>query len=69
MWITYAGMLTLGVHYKNPNERLPSVVKFCDYASAGDTWQEDSAYRVWLPTVLPLPERCGKTEKGNSHQL
>ena len=69
MWITYAGLLTLGSHYKNDNERLPSVVKFCDYASAGNTWDSTSAYRVWLPTVLPLPERGGATEKGNSHQL
>ena len=38
-------------------------MKFCDYASAGDTWQEDSAYRVWLPTVLPLPERGEKNKE------
>ena len=44
-------------------------VAFTDFASAGNTWDRTSAYRVWLPTVLPLPERGGATEKGNSHQL
>ena len=24
-------------------------VHFCDFASAGNTWEHDDAYRVWLP--------------------
>ena len=49
LWITYAGFLNLGTHHKNWNEKLPNVVQFCDYASAGNTWSPASAYRVWLP--------------------
>ena len=27
-------------------------VAFTDYASAGNTWMQDSSYRVWLPLEL-----------------
>ena len=49
LWITYGGFLNLGTHHKNYNERLPNMVHFCDYASAGATWSQESFYRVWLP--------------------
>ena len=31
-----------------------SMVRFCDYASAGHTWTADSMLRVWLPQPLDL---------------
>ena len=31
-----------------------AMLRFCDYASAGDTWGEDSTLRVWLPQPLNL---------------
>ncbi len=31
-------------------------VRMCDCASAGRTWSEDSALRVWLPQPLNLEE-------------
>ena len=49
MYFTAAGLLMTGVHTKNPGERYPSVVNFCDYASAGNTWSDDSYYNVWIP--------------------
>ena len=30
----------------------PARVAFTDYASAGNTWMQDSSYRVWLPLEL-----------------
>ena len=30
----------------------PTQVKFCDFASAGNTWADDVRYRVWLPETL-----------------
>lgn len=30
------------------------MVRFCDYASAGQTWSKDSTLRVWLPQPLNL---------------
>ena len=32
------------------------LVRICDYASAGRTWSEESALRVWLPQPLDLAE-------------
>ncbi len=26
--------------------------RFCDFASAGNNWSEDSRYRVWIPQKL-----------------
>ncbi|MCX6901048.1 MAG: glycoside hydrolase family 127 protein [Verrucomicrobia bacterium] len=30
------------------------MLRFCDYASSGHTWKEDSTLRVWLPQPLDL---------------
>jgi hypothetical protein len=32
--------------------RNPKQVNFCDFASAGNTWGEDSRYKVWIPQTL-----------------
>jgi hypothetical protein len=32
------------------------LLRFCDYASAGHTWGEDSTLRVWLPQPLNLAD-------------
>jgi len=29
-------------------------IRFCDFASAGDTWKEESLYRVWLRIPLSV---------------
>ena len=49
LWTTVACALPLGSHLDNPEMRRPRMVRFCDYASAGNTWSQDSFYRVWLP--------------------
>ncbi|MFA6563232.1 MAG: beta-L-arabinofuranosidase domain-containing protein [Verrucomicrobiia bacterium] len=33
-----------------------TMLRFCDYASAGHTWKEDSTLRVWLPQPLDLAQ-------------
>ena len=48
-YATFMGLFPTGVHTKNAGERYPSVIEFCDYASAGNTWGDDSSFRVWLP--------------------
>ena len=48
-YTTYAGLFATGVHTKNKGEQYPTVIDFCDYASAGNTWGDDSTFRVWLP--------------------
>ncbi len=32
---------------------LPDVVRFTDYASAGNLWTPGNRYRVWLPELIP----------------
>ena len=41
---------------KFPEGALPETVFFCDYASAGNTWDRDHYYRTWFP------EEYGPTE-------
>lgn len=54
-YATFVGLMMTGVHTKNAGERYPAVIDFCDYASAGNTWGDDSSFRVWLP-IEKTPE-------------
>ena len=45
----YTASLPLGAHAENPDGALPSTVRFCDYASAGNAWRRDNYYRTWFP--------------------
>ena len=47
--MAFAAVLPLGAHSENPDGALPSVVRFCDYASAANLWRPDNACRLWLP--------------------
>ena len=51
VWMSFTAPLVLGTdledEFKNPKQ-----VSFCDFASAGNTWGEDSRYLVWIPTTL-----------------
>ena len=49
MWMNWALPLPMGAHRESMEKRLPDIVRFCDYASAGGTWDSSSSYRVWLP--------------------
>jgi hypothetical protein len=50
IYLTCTGNLELGHHYDAGKGKVHTkAVRFCDYASAGNTWDERSAYRVWLP--------------------
>ena len=50
-WLAFAAALPTGSHSESTRDWLPSVVSFCDFASAGRTWDDASAYRVWLPML------------------
>jgi DUF1680 family protein len=51
IWMSFTAPLMLGTdlegEFKNPKQ-----VSFCDFASAGNTWGEDSRYLVWIPKTL-----------------
>lgn len=48
MWMAFTGILPIGVHTENPEGRYPEAVFFCDYASAGNTWNRDDHYQTWF---------------------
>jgi len=45
MYLATTGLITMGVHYNHP----PRPIGFCDFASAGNTDDGRSFYRVWFP--------------------
>jgi hypothetical protein len=49
IWMAFSATLPIGSHHENPEGALPSTVFFCDYASAGNTWQRENYYRTWFP--------------------
>lgn len=49
IWMAFSATLPIGSHHENPEGALPATVSFCDYASAGNTWQRDNYYRTWFP--------------------
>ena len=49
MWMAFSATLPIGSHHENPEGANPETVFFCDYASAGNTWQRDNCYRTWFP--------------------
>ena len=46
-WICVSVPLQIGMNLETPEGRTPRPIHFCDFASAGNTWKEDSLYRVW----------------------
>jgi hypothetical protein len=51
IWMSFTAPLVLGTNLEG-EFRNPKQVHFCDFASAGNTWSEDSRYRVWIPQTL-----------------
>ncbi|MDD4516800.1 MAG: glycoside hydrolase family 127 protein [Massilibacteroides sp.] len=49
-WMTFTAPLVLGTDLEG--HRDPINVRFCDFASAGNTWDKNIRYRVWLPKTL-----------------
>jgi hypothetical protein len=51
IWMSFVAPVVLGTDLEG-EFRNPRQVNFCDFASAGNTWGEDSRYRVWIPKTL-----------------
>jgi len=51
IWMSFTAPLLLGTdlegYFSNTLQ-----INFCDFASAGNTWDEDSRYLVWIPQTL-----------------
>ena len=52
IWMAFAAYLPMGAHSESPDNVHPQVVRFCDFASAGNTWSDESSCRVWIPVEL-----------------
>lgn len=50
-WMAFTAPLVLGTDLEG-EMRAPRQIGFCDFGSAGNTWETDSRYRVWLPATL-----------------
>lgn len=51
VWMSFTAPLVLGTDLEG-EFRNPKQVNFCDFASAGNTWGEDSRYLVWIRKTL-----------------
>ncbi|MFO7937295.1 MAG: glycoside hydrolase family 127 protein [Kiritimatiellia bacterium] len=52
IWMTFTTDLKTGINLESKNARKPKKVHFCDFASAGNTWDDESLYRVWQRTAI-----------------
>jgi DUF1680 family protein len=55
IWMSFTAPLVLGTDLEGDFRR-PRQVNFCDFASAGNTWGEDSRYAVWIPQTMNVME-------------
>ncbi|MDR3093467.1 MAG: glycoside hydrolase family 127 protein, partial [Bacteroidales bacterium] len=46
IWMAFTAPLVLGSTYEGGK---PKQVHFCDFPSAGNTWEPDVRYKVWIP--------------------
>ena len=51
IWLGFTAKVVVGTNLEREFGD-PREVHFCDFASAGNTWNSDSRYRVWLPRSL-----------------
>ena len=50
IWMAFETRMPTGTYANGEAEY--STVRFCDFASAGNTWNRSERYRVWLPKTL-----------------
>ena len=51
IWMAFTVPMVTGTNLEG-EFRNPRQVHLCDFASAGNTWGEDSRYRVWIKKTL-----------------
>jgi hypothetical protein len=59
MWMCFTAPLILGTDLEGEYAS-PRQVRFCDFSSAGNTWDHNSRYRVWIPQTLDVKLVSGK---------
>ncbi len=51
IWLSFTAPLKLGTGIASTTNP-PVQIHFCDFGSAGNTWDQNTRYRVWLPEPL-----------------
>ena len=51
IWMAYTAPCKMGTDLEGEGA-IPQPIHFCDFASAGNTWDPTTRYRVWLPKTL-----------------
>jgi DUF1680 family protein len=51
VWLSFTAPLKLGTGIASTKDTA-SLIHFCDFSSAGNTWDKNSRYKVWLPEPL-----------------
>jgi hypothetical protein len=51
VWMSFTAPMVRGTNMEG-EFRTPRQVNLCDFASAGNSWGEESRYRTWLPQTL-----------------
>ena len=56
VWLSFTAPLKLGTGISATDDP-PKQIGFCDFGSAGNTWRQDTHYRVWLPKPLDVRKK------------
>jgi hypothetical protein len=51
IWMSFTAPLVLGTDLEGEAKN-PKQIHFCDFGSAGNTWAQESRYRVWIKQTL-----------------
>ncbi|MDD5053137.1 MAG: hypothetical protein PHO27_10440 [Sulfuricurvum sp.] len=51
VWMAFTAPLFLGTDLEGKFKK-PLQIHFCYFSSAGNTWEQSSRYRVWIPKTL-----------------
>lgn len=47
IWLAFTAKLRVGINLESDETKIPRPVHFCDFASAGNVWNDSALYRVW----------------------
>ena len=51
-WLDLKVPMVLGANLEDDAEKAVRLIHFCDFASAGNDWDRNGRYRVWIPRTL-----------------
>ena len=51
-WLDLQVPMVLGANLEDDAEKAVRLIHFCEFASAGDDWDRNGRYRVWIPRTL-----------------